>query len=142
MIHNEHLRSANEQYEIRHDHKGNAIHVYIRDNDAVIYGTLDDLIQSVYFGKQVERIYCFNDDLETIYENESYEFKKLKDIYDFGILNAFRVINNEESDSGDKLQAWSYIIKKGFGFKINDYCTMVVNDYLNTGVIDENGDIL
>lgn len=142
MIHNEHLRKADELYEIRHDQKGNAIHSYIKDGNAIVYATLDDLIQNIYFGKAVQRMHCLESDLEIIYENKSYEFNKLKDIYDFAVLNAFRTINSEHSDSGDILYAWAYLIKTGVAFKINSYYTSVASDYINTNMVDENGDII
>ena len=31
MIHTEHLRKADESYEVRHDNNGNAVHAYIKD---------------------------------------------------------------------------------------------------------------
>lgn len=34
MLHNEHLSKADELYEVRHDEKGNVIHVFIKDGEA------------------------------------------------------------------------------------------------------------
>ena len=44
MLHNEHLRKADELYEIRHDNNGNAIHIFIKDGEAIIFQNLDDFI--------------------------------------------------------------------------------------------------
>ena len=79
MLHNEHLRKGDESYEIRHDHNGNAIHVYITDGEAIIFPTLHDLILRVYFGEEVERFYCSEELLSNLYESESYLYYTLKD---------------------------------------------------------------
>lgn len=78
MLHNEHLRKADESYEIRHDHNGNAIHVFITDGEAIIFPTLHDLILRVYFGEEVERFYVSEADLSTLYESRSYSYYDLK----------------------------------------------------------------
>ena len=78
MIHNEHLRRADTLYECRHDGKGNAVHVIIKDGEAVIYPTLQDLIDSHYFfepGKS--KMYLREEQLEQLYECEHYEFFEL-----------------------------------------------------------------
>jgi hypothetical protein len=72
MLHNEHLRTADELYEIRNDDGGNALHIYIKDGNAIIYQCLDDLIQHIYFGKQTDRVYCSETDLEAIYKSDMY----------------------------------------------------------------------
>lgn len=78
MIHNEHLRKADELYEIRHDNNGNAIHVYIKDGDAIIFQSLDDFIQYVYLGKNVSRIYVDENKLADLYEAKDYKFSSFK----------------------------------------------------------------
>ena len=89
MVHNEHLRKADELYEVRHDNNGNAIHVYIKDGQAVVFPTLDDLVRRVYFGEDTERFYCSEDLLFELYEgtgknpidlleSKSYDYYTLK----------------------------------------------------------------
>jgi len=79
MLHNEHLRKADESYECRHDNNGNAIHVLIEDGEAIIFPTLDDLVKRVYFGKEVERFYCSEELLSDLYESDSYNYYTLKE---------------------------------------------------------------
>lgn len=81
MIHNEHLRKADETYELRHDRNGFAIHVYITDGYAVIYPTLHNLICHQYFGDMdVERMYLDEEDLDKLYDSELYSYNSLKPI--------------------------------------------------------------
>ena len=79
MLHNEHLRKANETYECRHDGNGNAIHLLITRTTAVIFPTLDDLVKQVYLGEEVERFYCAKEFLNDLYESESYSYYTLKE---------------------------------------------------------------
>jgi hypothetical protein len=81
MIHNEHLTKADELYEIRHDNNGNAIHVFIKDGEAIIFPTLHDLVQRIYFGKEVERFYLEEESLEAMYNKNVYNYYELKSIY-------------------------------------------------------------
>lgn len=78
MLHNEHLRKADESYEIRHDDKGNVIHVYYTDGEALIFPTLHDLVRWVYFSEDSERFYCSEEFLSELYSHESYEYYTLK----------------------------------------------------------------
>lgn len=80
MIHNEHLRKADETYEIRHDNQGNAIHVIVKDGEAVIYPTLHDLVLHQYLGRWEisERFYLNEDELSGLYDNEKYDYYTLK----------------------------------------------------------------
>ena len=48
MVHIEHLRKADESYEIRHDNRGNAIHVYVTDSEAIVFRTLNDFIKQQF----------------------------------------------------------------------------------------------
>lgn len=80
MLHNEHLRKADESYEIRHDHSGNAIHVYIKDGEAVVFPTLVCMIRWLLFGSQEERFYVGEVDLDALYEHDEYNYYKLKKI--------------------------------------------------------------
>lgn len=78
MVHNEHLRKADELYEIRHDNNGNAIHVYVKDGEAIIFPSLHDLVLYVYFGDlEVDRIYTEEDKLSKLYESSPYNFYSL-----------------------------------------------------------------
>lgn len=91
MIHNEHLRKADESYEIRHDDKGNAMHLIIKDGEAVVYPTLHDLVMHNYFGQDRERFYLPEDCLDTLYDSKEYSYYKIKyttEIYDI-ILQLF-----------------------------------------------------
>jgi hypothetical protein len=80
MLHNEHLRKADELYECRHDNNFNAIHVYIKDGEAIIFPTLDSLVRRVYFGEEVERFYVNEDILEELYDRDEYDYYELKNI--------------------------------------------------------------
>ena len=79
MIHNEHLRKADETYEVRHDNCGNAIHVYIKDGYAKIFASLDDFINYIYMDKvSYDFIEVEERMLESIYETNAYDFHKVK----------------------------------------------------------------
>lgn len=78
MLHNEHLRKADETYEIRHDHNGNAIHVLIKDGEAIIFPTLHDLVGRIYFGLDSERFYLKEEDLGEMYSESEYNYYELK----------------------------------------------------------------
>jgi hypothetical protein len=80
MLHNEMLRKADESYEIRHDHHGNAIHVYIKDGDAIVFPSLWDLIQYEFMGgSNIERFYVAEEQLSDLYDSESYSYYTLKE---------------------------------------------------------------
>jgi hypothetical protein len=79
MTHNEHLRKADESYEIRHDNNGNAIHVLIKDGEAIVFPTLHDFVSRVYFGQEVEQFYCPEELLSDLYESDSYYYYTLKE---------------------------------------------------------------
>jgi hypothetical protein len=81
MIHNEHLSKADETYEIRHDKSGNAIHVFIKDGEAIIFPTLHDLVMRVYYGEESERFYLEEDSLEVMYDESIYDYYTLKSQY-------------------------------------------------------------
>lgn len=78
MLHNEHLRKADELYEVRHDNSSNAIHVYIKDGIALIFPTLHDFVMKVYFGETSEYFTTFEDKLDDIYATEIYDYYKIK----------------------------------------------------------------
>lgn len=81
MLHNEHLRKADETYEVRHDDNGNAIHIIIKDGSAVVYSELNDLIKHQYFGKDTERFYVAEADLDSLYNSRYYNYYILKKLW-------------------------------------------------------------
>lgn len=79
MTHNEHLRKADELYEVRHDNCGNALHVYIKDGYAKIFGSLDDFIKYVYNDDvYIDFIEVDEETLESIYETQAYTLHQVK----------------------------------------------------------------
>lgn len=85
MTHNEHLRKADELYEVRHDNCGNALHVYIKDGYAKIFGSLDDFINHIYMGEGgrfelLNREYIEVEEgmLDAIYETDAYTLNQVK----------------------------------------------------------------
>lgn len=72
MTHNEHLRKADELYELHTKKSGDAVHVYIKDGEASVFPTLDNFVRRVYFGEDVERFYCKESELAALYELENY----------------------------------------------------------------------
>lgn len=81
MLHNEHLKKADELYEVRHDGSGNVIHVTIKDGEAIIFPSLDCLVRRHYFGEEVERFYLSEEELSDMYGSETYSYYELKKIY-------------------------------------------------------------
>lgn len=81
MLHNENIRKADETYEIRHDDKGNAIHLFITDGEAIAFPTMNDLVKRVYFGEnEIERFYISEQQLDDLYAFEVYDYYSLKAI--------------------------------------------------------------
>jgi hypothetical protein len=81
-LHNEHLRKADETYEIRHDNNGNAIHVYIDGyGGAKVYPTLNELVKDVYLNEESESFYIKEDELEHLYDFEEYNFYKMREAW-------------------------------------------------------------
>ena len=81
MLHNEHLFRADQTYEIRHDDKGNAIHVYIKDGEAIVFPRLADLI--LYLDnafEDIERFYLTEKYLDNLYSFDEYNYYRLKKI--------------------------------------------------------------
>jgi hypothetical protein len=78
MIHNEHLRRADESYEIRHDNNGNAVHAIEKDGCFIIYPTLHDLVMHQYLGEQTERFYIDEDRIGELYSSPHYMYYDLK----------------------------------------------------------------
>jgi hypothetical protein len=79
MLHSEHFLKAANLYEVRHDNKGNAIHVYIKGGEAIIFPSLTNFIGRVIYGEEVERFYLDEGDLERLYESDSYDYYALKE---------------------------------------------------------------
>jgi hypothetical protein len=103
MIHNEHLRKADETYEVRHDNCDNAIHVYIKDGYAKIFGSLDDFINYIY-GIDGSREYIEVDEqmLEAIYETDAYTLNQVKNF----------VISRQMTDEFIFPVCWEYDYRK------------------------------
>ena len=69
----EHWRKADETVEVCSKDLGNLI-VFIKDGDAIIFGSLWDFVRYNQHGEQITRVYCSEDDLSTIYEKyDSFE---------------------------------------------------------------------
>jgi len=82
MIHSEHLFQADKTYEIRHDNNGNAIHVTIKDGEAIVFPTLTALIEYNANGvNETERFYLDESDLEKLYSYKSYNYYDLKKLW-------------------------------------------------------------
>jgi hypothetical protein len=103
MIHNEHLRKADETYEVRHDNCDNAIHVYIKDGYAKIFGSLDDFINYVY-GIDDSREYLEVEEqmLESIYETNAYTLNQVKNF----------IVSRQASDEFIFPVCWEYDYRK------------------------------
>jgi len=103
MTHNEHLRKADETYEVRHDNCDNAIHVYIKDGYAKIFGSLDDFINYVY-GIDDSREYLEVEEqmLESIYETNAYTLNQVKNF----------IISRQETDEFIFPICWEYEYRK------------------------------
>jgi hypothetical protein len=103
MIHNEHLRKADETYEVRHDNCDNAIHVYIKDGYAKIFGSLDDFINYVY-GIDDSREYLEVEEqmLESIYETDAYTLNQVKNF----------IVSRQASDEFIFPVCWEYEYRK------------------------------
>jgi len=81
MTHNEHLRKADELYEVRHDNNGNAIHVFIKDGEAIVFQNLHDFVFYNYFGNpDIERFYLDEEQLARLYIYDIYDYYSLKEI--------------------------------------------------------------
>ena len=103
MTHNEHLRKADETYEVRHDNCDNAIHVYIKDGYAKIFGSLDDFINYIY-GIDSDREYIEVDEamLELIYDTDAYTLNQVKNF----------VISRQMTDEFIFPVCWEYEYRK------------------------------
>lgn len=109
MTHNEHLRKADETYEVRHDNCGNAIHVYIKDGYAKIFGSLDDFINHIYMGEGgrfelLNREYIEVEEgmLDAIYETDAYTLNQVKNF----------VISRQMTDEFIFPACWEYDYRK------------------------------
>lgn len=81
MLHNEHLRKADELYEVRHDNNGNAIHLFIKDGEAIVFPSLHDFIAYLYLGdSNTERFYISENSLGDLYNSKDYSYYELKKV--------------------------------------------------------------
>lgn len=82
MYHNENLKKGDDLYEIRHNGNGEAIHIYTKDDECIIFPTLDDLVRHEYLGEpNVERFYLSSDDVMNMFDSSDYCYYKLKSKY-------------------------------------------------------------
>ena len=77
----EHLRKADETYGMYEDSNGRLVHEYSKDGESILFRTLNDLIQYIYFGEDVDRIYVTEEQVEEIFESDNYSFHQLKEKY-------------------------------------------------------------
>lgn len=103
MTHNEHLRKADETYEVRHDNCDNAIHVYIKDGYAKIFGSLDDFINYIY-GIDNSREYIEVDEgmLDSIYDSDAYTLNQVKNF----------IVSRQMTDEFIYPVCWEYDYRK------------------------------
>jgi hypothetical protein len=76
MIHTEHLRKADESYEIRFNSNGDVTHAYFKDGYYIIFPTLDHFVRYVYLGEDVERTYLDEEDWDTLCKSDEYSYYK------------------------------------------------------------------
>jgi hypothetical protein len=86
MVHNEHFRRADELYEIWHDNNGQAIHMLIKDGEAIIFKDLHDFVLYNYLGTDVDRVYISEDALNDIPDECRYNYYKLRDYVSRSVL--------------------------------------------------------
>lgn len=79
MIHTEYLDSANEQVEIVTDGK-DCLWAYIKDSEAILFESFQNLVKYVYLGEEVDRLYFKVEELSRIYEI-SYSYHIIKQHY-------------------------------------------------------------
>ena len=78
MIHNESFLRADDLYEVRHDSNGNAIHVYVKDGEAIVFPSAYDLSMYVINGKDCDRFYISESRLTDMYVSNEYNYHALK----------------------------------------------------------------
>jgi hypothetical protein len=111
-LHNEHLRKADESYEIRHDNNGNAIHVFIKDGEAIVFPTLWDLIRYEYLGDSyVERFYLNEHELTNLYGSSDYSYYRLKQYHETALKrDKYPFVQDIEFAHNKKLIKISFIV--------------------------------
>jgi hypothetical protein len=76
MLHSEKLFEGT--YECRHDDNGNAIHVYIQNDKAYIYQSMEDLVSHRYLKYVgIIPVEVSEDALSNIYESEKYSYDEI-----------------------------------------------------------------
>lgn len=82
MLHNEHFDKADQSVEIRHDNNGNAIHVLIKDGDAIVFLSAYDLACYHFTGdSSIERFYIAEKSLSKLYECKEYDYYSVKNYW-------------------------------------------------------------
>lgn len=141
MVHNEHLRKADELYEVWHDNNGRAIHMYIKDGEAIIFPSLDSLVRYVYFGEETDRLYMEEGKLMDMPEEIRYNFYLLKDRMNKSLFEDTFVTALEGGSN-----YWAYIkddtirkIRKE-GVPMAEYVLQAVLDGIDIDVYDVESD--
>lgn len=121
MLHNEHLVKADELYEIRHDSNGNAIHVFIKDGEAIVFPTLWDFIKYEILGDaNVERFYLGEHELVNLYGIDEYNYHRLLFAWNKSVnTQGFREITF--SHAGKLVKLGITITKDDEWFMVQDY---------------------
>jgi hypothetical protein len=79
MILNQHLREADESIEIIHNSQGQSVCFYIKDGEAIMFPTIDDLVRYVYLGEGTKREYLLESELDGIYQTDLYDYHQIKE---------------------------------------------------------------
>lgn len=144
MLHNEHLRKADELYEILHDMHGNAIHIYVTDGEAIIFGSLHEFVEHVYFGASgIRRYYISEDDLNELYNSPSYKFEELAPLMKRlssrkTRLESSRQETLEFSHGGKSHTIIFFVEEPDFWFSVNGYDVHYCEDYNEICVYEQN----
>lgn len=87
MVHNEHFRKADESYEVWHDNNGNAVHMYIKDGEVILFPTLWCMVNYLTTGdNNIERTYFDEDRLSEIPDAMHYNYYSIRDWISASVL--------------------------------------------------------
>jgi hypothetical protein len=129
MTHSEHLKKADESYEIRHDNNGNAIHIYIREGVAVVFASLSDLISYTHFAKVdegIKRYYMLEEHLSQLYDIPEYSFYALEPVLAkyqsmYGYAQKTKNIELVFKDNNKEMMIVLLVKSKDFWTNVGDY---------------------
>lgn len=72
--HNEHLRKGDELYEVIHNNSGEALHIFIKDGEAIVFCCLDDLVSYEYLGENIpRRMYASEEETTELYNPKMFD---------------------------------------------------------------------